>query len=65
MQSHERISFKHLAAAEWSRLNTRKRIQDSDGWKNIGVIFRESLASYFAPIRMVFWLLGQLKRLGG
>jgi hypothetical protein len=61
MRTPRLINFKRLAAEEWARLNRRNARQSNDVKKNLGDVFRESLASYFAPIRMTLWLLRQVK----
>lgn len=57
-QSHsENRGFERAAVAEWSRLNPRY-VRPGDGIRGTFVIgFREGLHAYFAPLRMLFWLV--------
>lgn len=54
------LNFKRMAAEEWDRLNTRTATQSYNEQKRMRDVFRESLASYFAPIRMLIWLSKQV-----
>lgn len=54
------LNFRRMAAAEWARLNTRTATQSNNLQKMMRDLFRESLASYFAPVRMVIWLSKQV-----
>lgn len=54
------LNFKRMAAEEWTRLNTRTATQSNNVQKRMRDVFRESLASYFAPIRMLIWLSKQV-----
>lgn len=54
------LNFKRMAAEEWARLNTRTATQSNNVQKRMRDVFRESLASYFAPIRMLIWLSKQV-----
>lgn len=54
------LNFKRMAAEEWARLNNRTATKSNNVQKRMRDVFRESLASYFAPIRMLIWLSKQV-----
>ena len=58
LQSHsENRGFKRAAVAEWSRLNPRYVRPGDDIRATFVIGFREGLHAYFAPLRMLFWLV--------
>jgi hypothetical protein len=54
------LNFRRMASEEWARLNMRTAKQGNDLQKIMRDSFRESLASYFAPVRMLIWLSKQV-----
>lgn len=51
--------FKDEFWAEWRRLNPVYVKENSGFWLWLGCIFKETVPGYFAPLRMVYWLLTQ------
>lgn len=53
------LNFRRMAAEEWARLNTRTATQSNNLQKMMRDVFRESLASYFAP---AVWTIEKRRR---
>ena len=48
--------FKNDLAAEWKRLNPRRKRSGAGLWRNLSDGFYQGWYRYFAPLRIIYWL---------